>query len=399
MPPWRNEGFVIMDAATFANRYDAVIVGARPAGAGTALLLARAGLRVLVIDRGRHGADTLSTHALMRGGVAQLRRWGALTRVLASGTPAVRRATFVYSGDALAVPIKARDGVDALYAPRRTVLDPAIVDTAIEAGVQVSYGTRLVDLVRDRGSRVRGIVAESDDGRSHHLPAGLVIGADGMRSSVARLVGAATTRSGRWAAANVFGYWAGLPVDGYRWYFHPGLAAGAIPTNDGLTCVFASAPAPRFAELFKGDVAAGYHRVLAEAAPDIAGHMAGATLAGSLHGFPGPVGYFRRSAGPGWALVGDAAYFKDPITAHGITDALIDAELLARAASTGTDAALSGYEEERNRRGETLFEVTDRLASFEWTLDDARALHKTLSEEMSREVRVLNGRAMEETTV
>jgi 2-polyprenyl-6-methoxyphenol hydroxylase-like FAD-dependent oxidoreductase len=318
--------------------------------------------------------------------------------VLRVGTPAVRRATFVYSGNTVEVPIKARDGVEALYAPRRTVLDAAIVDTAIEAGVQVSYGTRIVDLIRDPAGRVRGIAAETDDGRRHEIGAGLVIGADGLRSSVARLAGAPATRRGRWAAANVFGYWAGLPVDGYRWYYHPRLSAGAIPTNHGLTCVFASVPAARFAEVFKGDVSAGYHQVLAEVAPDLAERIGWATLAGSLRGFPGQVGYFRRSAGPGWALVGDAAYFKDPITAHGITDALIDAELLARAAGAGTDAALAAYEEARNRRAEALFEVTDRLASFEWTLDEARALHQTLSEAMAHEVRVVNGWAMEVAT-
>jgi len=385
-----------METFTFASRYDVVVVGARPAGAGTALLLARAGLRVLVIDRGRHGADTLSTHALMRGGVLQLKRWGVLPRVLAEGTPPVRRATFIYGSDELGVPVKPRDGVDALVAPRRTVLDPALVDAAADAGVQVSFGTRLVDLVRDRGGRVRGVVAETEDGRSHHVAAGIVIGADGLRSAVARLTQAATTRAARWSGATVFGYWSGLPVDGYRWYFSPGLSAGAIPTNGGLTCLFASAPSTRFAELFKGDVAGGYHRVLAEVAPDIAGRLDRATLASTLHGFPGHPGFFRRSAGAGWALVGDAAYFKDPITAHGITDALIDAELLARAVTAGTDEALAGYEDERNRRATALFEVTDRIASFDWTLDEVRALHKALAEEMTREVKVLNTRTSEE---
>ncbi len=389
----------MMTSTDLQSRYDAVVVGARPAGAGTALLLARYGLRVLMVERGRYGTDTLSTHALMRGGVMQLARWGVLPRVLAAGTPAVRRATFLYSGESLSVPVKPRDGVDALYAPRRTVLDRALVDVAIEAGAHVAYGARLVDLMVDASGRVRGVVVAGDDGREREFAANVVVGADGLRSAVARLVSAGITRAGLAAAANVFGYWSGLPVDGYRWYYHPGLAVGAIPTNDGLTCVFASAPAHRFAELFRDDVEGGYRRVLAEAGADLVPAMQQASLVGSLHGFPGQPGFFRRSHGPGWALVGDAGYFKDPITAHGITDALIDAEHLARAIVTGTAEALEAYEAGRNRRAAGLFEVTDRIAAFDWTLDEARALHKQLAEEMSREVKALNALALEGASV
>ena len=389
----------MITSTSLQTRYDAVIVGARPAGAATALLLARHGLRVLMVDRGRYGTDTLSTHALMRGGVVQLARWGVLPRVQAAGTPPVRRATFLYSGESLSVPVKPRDGVDALYAPRRTVLDRALVDVAVESGAHVAYGARLVDLLLDADGRARGVVVAGDDGLEHEFAANVVVGADGLRSAVARLVNAGITRAGLAAGAFVFGYWSGLPVDGYRWYYHPGYSVGAIPTNDGLTCVFASAPAYRFDELFRGDVAAGYRRVLAETGADLVPAMRQATLVGSLHGFPGQPGFFRRSHGPGWALVGDAGYFKDPVTAHGITDALIDAEHLARAIVTGTDAALEAYEAGRNQRAAGLFEVTDRIASFDWTLDEARALHKQLAEEMSREVKALGTLALEGASV
>lgn len=387
----------MLASSSFAPRYDAVVAGARCAGAATALLLARAGLRVLVVDRGRHGSDTLSTLALMRGGVFQLTRWGVLPAIQAAGTPVVRRATFVYGDDPLAVPVKPRDGVDGLYAPRRTVLDRALVDAAIAAGAQVEYGMRLVDLVRDDGGRVRGGLLTDEAGRLHRVPAGIVIGADGLRSTVARLAGAEVTRVGRAAAAVVYGFWAGLPVDGYRWYFRPGLSAGAIPTNGEETCLFAVTPADRFAEVFRGDVSAGYHRVLAEAAPDLAARVPQAMLRGSLHGFPGHVGFFRRSAGPGWALVGDAGYFKDPITAHGITDALIDAERLARAVANGRDEALAAYEAGRDARAEALFEITDQIASFAWTLPEARALHRRLSDEMTGEVKALAAPTTTET--
>jgi menaquinone-9 beta-reductase len=384
--------------AEIQDRYDVVVVGARPAGAGTALLLARQGARVLMIDRGRYGTDTLSTHALMRAGVLQLARWGVLPRIIAAGTPPVTRATFIYGEDSVPVAIKPRDGVDALYAPRRTVLDRALVDVASDSGVHVAYGTRVADLQRRYDGRVTGVVVANDADTLHVVTAPLVIGADGLRSQVARLAGAKVTRTGQWASANVFGYWSGVPADGYRWYYADGLSVGAIPTNDGLTCVFASAPSARFGEMFKSDVSAGYHRVVEEAGPDLVDAMRQGALEDGLHGFPGQPGFFRRSAGPGWALVGDAAYFKDPITAHGITDALVDAEYLARAIQAGTDAALLEYEAVRDERAATLFEVTDRIASFTWTLDEARALHKRLAEAMSAEVKALLAATLQEAT-
>ena len=329
-----------------------VVVGARVAGAGVALLLARHGLRVLVVDKGRHGTDTLSTHALMRGGVLQLARWGLLPGIVAAATPPVRRATFLYGTERLAVEVKPRDGVDALYAPRRTVLDRLLVDAAIEAGVEVSYGVWVNEVTRRPDGRVGGLRLRGHDGWEQPVDAALVIGADGVRSTIARLVGSAITRQDDRAAANVFGYWSNLPVDGYRWYYQPGSSVGAIPTNDGLTCLFASVPADRFGDCFTGDVAGGYRRVLDDAGADLADLLRDARPAGPLRGFAGVPAFFRRSAGPGWALVGDAAYFKDPITAHGITDALIDAEHLARAVVAGGERALADYDTGRRQRCE-----------------------------------------------
>ncbi len=382
----------------FAPSYDVIIVGARPAGAGTALVLARLGLRVLVIDRGRYGTDTLSTHALMRGGVLQLARWGVLPRIVAANTPPVRRATFVYGGEGLSVAVKPRDGVDALFAPRRTVLDRALADTAMEAGVTFSYGTSLQHVTTAASGRVSGVIVRPPLGWDREIRARVVVGADGMRSTVARLVGAGLSRAGQAAAAVVFGYWSHAPVDGYRWYYSPGLSVGAIPTNEGLTCIFASTPANRFSELFKHDVARGFAHVMAATAPDLADATAHGALVGTLHGFPGQPGFFRRASGPGWALVGDAGYFKDPITAHGITDALIEAEYLGRAIARGTDAALAAYERDRDARAAALFDVTDRIASFAWSLDEVRTLHKALAEAMSAEVSALQERTHEVMT-
>jgi 2-polyprenyl-6-methoxyphenol hydroxylase-like FAD-dependent oxidoreductase len=369
--------------------YDAVVVGARCAGTATAMLLARQGLRVLVVDRGRYGTDTLSTHALMWGAVVQLHRWGVLDAVVDADTPVVRTTTFHYADEATRIPLKPREGIAGLYAPRRLVLDRALADAAEASGVELAYGVRLVDVVRSDAGRVIGAVLEDADGASRCVGAGIVVGADGLGSTVAPRVGAEPYRTGRHAGSVVFGYYAGLENDGYHWYYRPGVSVGVIPTDHGLTCVFASVPSRRFREEIRFDPAAGFDRILGEGSPELAARVAEEERVGPLKGFAGQVGFFRQSWGPGWALVGDAGYFKDPITAHGITDALRDAELLARAAGEGTEGALAGYQEARDAVALTLFEVTDAIASFEWDLETVQGLHKSLSQQMKREVAVL----------
>src|SRR5262245_44825523 len=187
--------------------YDVIVVGARAAGAATAMLLARAGLHVLVVDRSRYGSDTLSTHALMRGGVVQLHRWGLLDRIVDAGTPAIRRTTFRCATDEIVIPIKAAHGVDALYAPRRTVLDPILVDAAAAAGADVRFGVTVTGLRRDRNGRVTGVEGRLDTGRPVAVDATLVVGADGLRSTVARHAGAGIERTGAGATAVTYGYW------------------------------------------------------------------------------------------------------------------------------------------------------------------------------------------------
>jgi flavin-dependent dehydrogenase len=370
-------------------RYDAVVVGARAAGAATAMLLGRRGLRVLAVDRGVYGSDTLSTHALMRAGVLQLARWGVLERIEAEATPRVSRTVFHYADEVVDIPIKPRDGVPALFAPRRTVLDRVLVDAALAAGASVRHRVRVTELLRGTGGRVSGVRLADEEGASRTVQAGIVIGADGLRSTVAALVAAPMTRQGRQASANVYGYWSGLDVDGYHWYWRAGAAAGAIPTNGGEVLLFAGVGPGRFVAEFRSDVHAGYRRVLEEVAPDIAERLAGARLAGPLHGFAGHPGHLRRPWGPGWALVGDAAYFKDPITAHGISDALRDAELLARAVARGGDAALQDYEARRDELSIDLFEATEAIASYEWDNAGLKRLHQSLSDAMKREVAAL----------
>jgi flavin-dependent dehydrogenase len=370
-------------------RYDAVVVGARAAGAATAMLLARQGLRVLAVDRGAYGTDTLSTHALMRAGVLQLARWGLLGRLEAEGTPRVRRTVFHYDDEVVDVPIKPRDGVPALFAPRRTVLDRVLVDAAAGSGATVRHRVRVIELLRGRGGRIEGARLADEGGGTRAVRAGIVVGADGLRSIVAALVDAPVIVPGRHASANVYGYWLGLDVEGYHWYWGAGAAAGAIPTNGGQVLLFAGVPSERFADVFRNDVGAGYRHVLGEVAPDLAAQLPGARLVSTLHGSAGNAGYLRRPWGPGWALVGDAGYFKDPITAHGISDALRDAELLARAIARGDEAALRDYEAARDELSRDLFEATEAIASFEWDNPRLKALHRSLSDAMKREVEAL----------
>jgi 2-polyprenyl-6-methoxyphenol hydroxylase-like FAD-dependent oxidoreductase len=374
---------------SFRARYDALVVGARAAGAATAMLLARAGLSVLAVDRGRLGDDTLSTHALMRGAVLQLHRWGLLRALEAAGTPPIRSATFHYGEEDIPIPIKPRDGIDALYAPRRTVLDPLLVRAAAAAGAEVVHGVAAIDLVRDARGRVAGAVLAGADGSPTRVEADIVIGADGIRSPIARLVGAPVERAGRSATAVVYGHFAGLAQDGYHWYYRPGVSAGAIPTNDGRTCLFVALPPARFLDELPAGVDALYRRILAEAAPEMARAVARARLDAKLRSFPGTPGFLRRAWGPGWALVGDAGYFKDPLTAHGLTDALRDAELLARAIVAGTDGALAAYQATRDEVSLGLFEVTDRIASFAWDLEQAKRDHHLLARHMAGEAEML----------
>ena len=367
--------------------FDAVIVGARCAGAATALLLARRGLRVLAIDRGRYGSDTVSTHALMRAGVVQLHRWGVLEGIKAAGTPLIRSTSFHYGDEVVAVPIKPQQDIEGLYAPRRTVIDRVLVDAAQAAGAEMQFETHLVDLIRAADGRVAGVRLKDGHDRERQVSADLVIGADGVHSTVARLVGSECYRTGRHATGVMFSYWSGPAFDGYHWYYNPGVSAGAIPTNDGLTCIFASVPQQRFHDTMRQGTDEGYRQILRECSPDLIAIVEQSSRVEKYRGFPGEKGFFRQSFGPGWALVGDAGYFKDPLTAHGITDALIDAELLAQAATAGTEAAFDGYQTARDRLAVGHFEVTDAVASFEWDLPKAQTLHRALSDEMKKESR------------
>jgi 2-polyprenyl-6-methoxyphenol hydroxylase-like FAD-dependent oxidoreductase len=374
-------------------RSDVVVVGGRVAGASTALLLARAGVRVTLVDRDRYGSDTLSTHGLMRAGVLQLFRWGILPDVVAAGTPPVREVVFHYSdGERTSVLLRPSAGVDALYAPRRHLIDRILVDAAAAAGAEVIHQTSVIALLRNSADRVAGVRVQGHGG-SADLRATLTIGADGVRSTVADQVAAPVVWQGRTASACLYRYFSDLPAAGYEWFYGDQAATGLIPTNDAV-CVFVAATPARMRSLRRSGAEEAYTVLVASAGPTLVERISAATPASRLHGWAGMPGYSRTCWGPGWALVGDAGYFKDPITTHGMTDGLRDADLLSRAVlsmlSGGSEAdPFAAYQRTRDRLSRQLFETTEAVAAYDWDLNQARRLLRQVSAAMGDEVEYL----------
>ena len=347
----------------------------------------------LLVDRSRLGADTLSTHALMRAGVLQLHRWGLLDRVRAAGTPPVRRTTFTYHDAVVPITIKPSNGVDALYAPRRTVLDPILVDAAAEraptcASASPSPGspaTATAARRRDRHRRRRP--------PAHHPRRGSSSAPTASRSTIARPRRRARSNiAADMPAPSPTATGPALEVDGYEWIFRPDAAAGAIPTNDGQVCVFAGATPERIGRGGTDVI----ESIVRSSAPDLAERLRAAQAPAHTRTFRGHPGFLRKPWGNGWALVGDAGYFKDPLSAHGMTDALRDAELLARAlaaALEGADEAdaLAGYQATRDALSLPLFDVIDTIASHQWTDAEIGDLLLRLSSAMTDEVELLAG--------
>jgi flavin-dependent dehydrogenase len=372
-------------------RYDAIVVGARVAGASTAMLLARAGLRVLVLDRARRGTDTLSTHAFMRAGVLQLSRWGLLDRVVAAGTPAITSTTFRYPGEEpVTVGIKPSPGVEALYAPRRDLLDDLLVEAAAEAGAEIRHGYTVTGLLRDGSGRVCGVVTPHGS-----LRARFVVGADGIRSVVAAAAGAAVLAAGRHRSAVRYTY-VDLALPGTEWFYGDGTGGGVIPTNGGLACAFVGSTPARLRELWTGDPDRAWRDALEQVAP---GHpVARAARSERFRGWSGLPGFLRQASGPGWVLVGDAGFYKDPMSTHGMSDALRDAELAANALVAAFDAgpdggtaALAEFGRQRDELALPMLEASDEIASFAWNGSGVAPLVKRLSLAMTDEVTLLEG--------
>lgn len=318
--------------------YDAIVVGARCAGSPTALLLARAGYRVLLLDRAAFPADTLSTHLIHQPGVAALARWGLLDALRATGCPPLDSATYEVGGIRLEGPARGVDGQRAAYSPRRYVLDTLLARAAADAGAELRERCRVTGLVRDDTGRVTGVTG-THLGRPFTEPARLVIGADGMRSTVADLAGSPyTVRDDRLTCA-YYGYWTGVPAT-LELHERAGSWVAAVATHGGATLVLAYFPQARFDEV-RADAVRHHRERVRATAPGLYERMRDGEQAERLRGTGDQRNFFRQAAGPGWALVGDAAHHKDSITARGITDAFAQAEALVRAIgdSLGGDPA------------------------------------------------------------
>jgi 2-polyprenyl-6-methoxyphenol hydroxylase-like FAD-dependent oxidoreductase len=346
--------------------YDAIVVGARCAGSPTAMLLARRGWRVLLLDRAAFPSDTVSTHMVHPLASAALARWGLLERVQASGCPAIDTYAFDFGPFMIAGAPGTKDAPLA-FCPRRTVLDKLLRDAAAEAGVEVREGFD-VEKVSIEDGRVVGVRGSAGGKREREL-ARIVIGADGRASVVAGAVDAPRYNERTPLLAIYYAYWSGVPMRGrFETYIRDRCGFAAAETNDGLTMIVAGWPTEAFANM-KGDIESGFAKAL-DQAPGFAERVRAGKRETRFAGAVTP-NFFRKPYGPGWALVGDAGYLKDPITAQGILDAFRDAELCARAADEALggrrpfEAAMADYQSARDAAALPMYDFTYMLAALE----------------------------------
>jgi 2-polyprenyl-6-methoxyphenol hydroxylase-like FAD-dependent oxidoreductase len=375
--------------------HDVVVVGGRCAGASTAMLLARAGYDVAVVDRSPLPGDTVSTHSIARGGVVQLARWGLLHAVLDTGAPAVREVTFRSGDGAVTRAVKDRCGVDLLVAPRRYALDAVLLDAAVDAGAHVVTGVTATGVRRDATGRVTGIITRE----SGEISARYVVGADGVRSRMAGQFGAPTLDAFAADTATFYFYVGRVPWRGHEFHIAPDAFAGVFLTHGGEGCVWLCRPTPALHAVRR----AGAERVtalldqLAEVAPDLAARVRAGVITSPVRGAVGLPNHLRQPIGPGWALVGDAGYHRDPVTGHGITDAFRDAELLAAALGqalenpAAADDALAAYRTQRDAALRETWALTRAIAAFP-PPGRFLELQKQLSEALEREAEQLASR-------
>jgi 2-polyprenyl-6-methoxyphenol hydroxylase-like FAD-dependent oxidoreductase len=239
--------------------YDAIVVGARCAGSSTAMLLARAGHRVLLLDRASFPSDTMSTHLVHPPGVAALERWGLLDQLVASGCPPIGSYRIDFGPFAFAAPPRPAGTIATAYAPRRTVLDKLLVDAAVAAGGELREGCTVEEVLVEDGT-VTGVRVRSGDGATATERAAVVVGADGLHSTVARAVQARRYHEQPALEASYYTYWSGLETTGFEGYIRPQRSWAAFPTHEGLTVVIVGWPRREF-EANRGDVEGNYLRM------------------------------------------------------------------------------------------------------------------------------------------
>jgi flavin-dependent dehydrogenase len=348
-------------------QYDVIVVGARCAGSPTAMLLAQKGYRVLMVDRASFPSDTVSTHMIHAPGIAALRRWGLLDQVVATNCPPVETYSFDFGPFTISGTPRWEGAVATGYAPRRLLLDKILVDAAVGAGVELRERFSVEELLVEDGAVV-GIRGHGAGGRSVEERARVVIGADGRNSLVAKAVRPEHYNEKPMFLWGYYSYWSGVHVRGFENVARMNRGWGAVPTNDGLTMVVVGWPA-REASAYKADVEGNFMRTL-DLAPEFAERVRAGTRVDRFYG-GGVPNFFRKPFGPGWALVGDAGYTKDPVTAQGITDAFRDAEVCATALHEAFDGArpfegaMAAYQRARDNQVLPVYEFTAQIASME----------------------------------
>jgi menaquinone-9 beta-reductase len=321
--------------------FDVVVVGARCAGSALAIHLARVGMRVCLVDKATFPSETPSTHVIQPRGVALLAELDALEPVLAHGAAQLDCFSLVIDD----VRIDGLLGNDFAYPGlnvRRTILDYALAEVAVGAGVELRTGCRVTG-IRTSGSRVIGI--DTDNGP---VGAALVVGADGRSSVVAKSVGARKYLANPAGRIPVWGYFATGPQEPrLRIARRDNLAFLASPTDSGLYMA-AVAIDHRQADDFNRNRETNYRTAL-RSWPELDDIMRGADRDGPLRVMTNWHSYFRESAGPGWALIGDAGHFKDFTPGQGISDALCQAKSLSKHIGTSVGSATAKQDAELKR--------------------------------------------------
>ena len=347
--------------------FDIIVVGARCAGAPTAMLLAEKGHRVLLLEQSAVPSNMAhSTHLIHPMGLAYLESWGLLGAIEERATSFIDWSVDLH-GAFLHGPPPPFGGMARSAAPRRDILDGELARAAVRVGAELRDKCRVAALLFDDG-RVVGVEAKDSKGRQFSARAKLVIGADGPASVVAKCVGAAEQHVDPPLQSNIWSYWRDVPVDHLHITIREGAGAFAFPSSDGTVLVAANLLHADFLRSRRRKEAAFYD-MLRHIAPELAGKLAQGTQVDRF--FSGCTRSFvRRSHGPGWALVGDAGMKKDPVTAQGIAGAFASADMLAKAVDRGLgavatlDAELAEYERARDAWLMPYYDFTLRLAAF-----------------------------------
>jgi flavin-dependent dehydrogenase len=349
--------------------YDAIIVGARCAGSPLAMLLARKGYRVLLLDKASFPSDTISTHHIHQPGVAHLKRWDLLDKLRASNCPSTRQIKFDVGPFALVGAPPPADGNYEAFAPRRRVLDKILVDAAVEAGAELRERFTVEELTTD-GKSITGIRGRDANGASITERARIVIGADGARSLVADAVKAPIYFDRGMLTCNYYTYWSGVQHEGVELYPREGRTIVVDKTNDGLSMICIVFPKEEFDQI-RSNIEGEYLRTIQQNAPALFERLRNAKREERFAGTGFLPNFFRRPYGHGWALVGDAGYVKDPILAQGITNSFSHAQMLADALDeaflglSDMEDALADYEHKRNNEVLAMFEHNTQLAMLE----------------------------------